>query len=72
MPGVKIGSNVVIGAGSVVTKDIPDNSLAVGNPCKVIKSSDELLEKLKSISLGIGHLKGKDKEIEIRKIFNIK
>lgn len=71
MKGVKIGSNVVIGAGSVVTKDIPDNSLAVGNPCKVIKSSDELLEKLKSISLGIGHLKGKDKEIEIRKIFNI-
>lgn len=71
MPGVKIGNRVVIGAGSVVTKDIPDNSLAVGNPCKVIKSSDELLEKLKSISLGIGHLKGKDKEIEIRKIFNI-
>lgn len=71
MKGVKIGSNVVIGAGSVANKDIPDNSLAVGNPCKVIKSSDELLEKLKSISLGIGHLKGKDKEIEIRKIFNI-
>jgi len=71
MKGVKIGSNVVIGAGSIVTKDIPDNSVAVGNPCKVVKSSDELLEKLKSISLGIGHLKGKDKEIEIRKIFNI-
>ena len=71
MNGVKIGSNVLIGAGSIVTKDIPDNSLAVGNPCKVVKSSDELLEKLKSISLGIGHLKGKDKEIEIRKIFNI-
>lgn len=71
MKGVKIGSNVLIGAGSIVTKDIPDNSLAVGNPCKVVKSSDELLEKLKSISLGIGHLKGKDKEIEIRTIFNI-
>jgi acetyltransferase-like isoleucine patch superfamily enzyme len=70
MPGVKIGNNVVIGAGSVVTKDIPDNSLAVGNPCKVIKSSDELLEKLKSISLGFGHLTGKDKEKEIRKLFN--
>ena len=38
LPGVKIGSNVVIGAGSVVTKDIPSNSVAVGNPCKVIKS----------------------------------
>lgn len=37
LPGVTIGSNCVIGAGSVVVKDIPDNSIAVGNPCKVIK-----------------------------------
>lgn len=37
MPGVTIGGNVVIGGGSVVVKDIPDNSVAVGNPCKVIK-----------------------------------
>ena len=37
MPGVTIGNNVVIGGGSVVVKDIPDNSVAVGNPCKVIK-----------------------------------
>lgn len=36
-PGVHIGNNVVIGSGSVVTKDIPDNSIAVGNPCKVIR-----------------------------------
>lgn len=35
--GVTIGDNVVIGAGSVVTKDIPANTVAVGNPCKVIK-----------------------------------
>ncbi|MPL55088.1 putative acetyltransferase [bioreactor metagenome] len=43
MPGVKIGNNTIIGAGSVVTKDIPDNVIAVGNPCKVIKeiSSEE-------------------------------
>lgn len=38
MPGVRIGSNVVIGGGSVVVKDIPDNSVAVGNPCKVVRS----------------------------------
>ncbi|MEN4762705.1 sugar O-acetyltransferase [Chryseobacterium sp. C39-AII1] len=38
IPGVKIGNNSVIGAGSVVTKDIPDNVLAVGSPCKVIKN----------------------------------
>ena len=38
MPGVTIGSNVVIGGGSVVVKDIPSNSLAVGNPARVVKS----------------------------------
>ena len=38
LPGVTIGNNCVIGAGSVVVKDIPDNSIAVGNPCKVIKT----------------------------------
>ena len=38
LPGVTIGDNVTIGAGSVVTKDIPSNSIAVGNPCKVIKT----------------------------------
>lgn len=37
MPGVKIGDNTVIGAGSVVTKNIPDNVVAAGNPCKVLK-----------------------------------
>lgn len=36
-PGVNIGNNVVIGSGSVVTRDIPDNMIAVGNPCKVIR-----------------------------------
>lgn len=36
-PGVKIGDNTVIGSGSVVTKDIEENSLAFGNPCKVKK-----------------------------------
>lgn len=37
LPGVSIGNNSVIGAGSLVNKDIPEDSLAVGNPCKVIK-----------------------------------
>lgn len=37
MPGVTIGDNTIIGAGSVVTKDIPSNVVAVGNPCKIIK-----------------------------------
>lgn len=37
LPGVTIGNNVIIGAGSVVNSDIEDNSIAVGNPAKVIK-----------------------------------
>ena len=37
LPGVSIGDNVSIGAGSVVVNDIPSNTVAVGNPCKVIK-----------------------------------
>lgn len=40
LPGVTIGDNSTIGAGSVVTRDIPANSIAVGNPCKVIKHID--------------------------------
>lgn len=40
-PGVNIGSNVVIGSGSVVTKDIPDNVIAVGNPCRVLREITE-------------------------------
>lgn len=38
LPGVTIGDNVIIGALSLVNKDIPSNSIAVGNPCKVIKT----------------------------------
>ncbi|MBO1307170.1 sugar O-acetyltransferase [Enterococcus sp. 669A] len=37
-PGVTIGSNVVIGSGAVVTKDVPDNVVAAGNPCRVIRA----------------------------------
>ena len=41
MPGVTIGDNVVIGAGSIVTKDIPSNVVAVGNPCRVLREVSE-------------------------------
>jgi acetyltransferase-like isoleucine patch superfamily enzyme len=40
LPAIRIGENVVIGAGSVVTQDIPKNSVAVGNPCKVVKEKE--------------------------------
>jgi len=41
VPGVTIGDNVVIGAGSVVTKDIPSNVVAVGNPCRILREVNE-------------------------------
>ncbi len=47
LPGVTIGDNVVIGAGSVVTKDIPQGAVAAGVPARVIKSMDEYESKLK-------------------------
>lgn len=51
-PGVTIGENCVIGAGSVVTKDIPDKSIAVGNPCKVIRQiNDKDREYINSLIL---------------------
>ena len=41
LPGITIGDNSVIGAGSVVTKDIPPNVIAVGNPCRVLREISE-------------------------------
>ena len=48
MPNVHIGNNVVIGAGAVVTKDIPDNSVAVGVPAHVIQTTDEYRKKVEA------------------------
>jgi maltose O-acetyltransferase len=41
LPGVRIGARAVIGAGSVVTRDVPDGVLAVGNPCRVVREIAE-------------------------------
>ncbi len=49
LPEVCIGNNVIIGANSVVTTDIPDNVVAVGNPCKVIKNKEPYTEDLSLI-----------------------
>ena len=50
LPGVRIGSRSVIGAGSVVTRDIPEGVLAVGNPCRVIRAIGDTVdgERLRS------------------------
>lgn len=47
LPGVTIGNNCAIGCGAVVTKDIPDNSVAAGVPAKVIETIDEYYRKVK-------------------------
>lgn len=44
LPGVNIGNNTIIGSGSVVTKDVPSNVIAVGNPAKIIKRNIETIE----------------------------
>ena len=46
---IEIGDNVIIGANSVVTKDIPENSVAIGNPCRVIKDYNNYVDENKKI-----------------------
>ena len=70
LPGVKIGNKVIVGAGAVVTRDIPDNSVAVGIPARVIKTADEYFEKIKQESLHLGHLSGKQKDDALKKYYN--
>ena len=50
LPGVTLGDNVVVGAGSVVTKDLPDNVVAVGNPCRVLRRITEQ-DKMEPLTL---------------------
>lgn len=69
MPGVKIGNNVVIGAHAVVTKDVPDNVVVAGNPARIIKTLDEYKAKVASESLHVGHLKPKEKDLAMQKIY---
>jgi acetyltransferase-like isoleucine patch superfamily enzyme len=71
LPNVTIGNNCVIAAGSVVTKDIPDNVVAGGNPARTLRSIDDYLTKIQKNSLGFGHLKGKEKEVAYKKHFKV-
>lgn len=72
LPGVHIGNRVIVAAGAVVTKDVPDNSVVGGIPARVIKTCDEYLEKIKKESLHLGHLKGKEKDDALKKVFGYK
>lgn len=48
LPGVSIGPRAIVGAGAVVSRDVPPNSVAVGSPAKVVSTLDDYVEKLKS------------------------
>lgn len=52
MPGVRIGNHVVVGAGSVVTKDVPDHSVVVGNPARLIRTGVVLNDMCQIINYG--------------------
>ena len=53
LPGVRIGPNAIVAAGSVVTKDVPEGSIVGGNPAKVIGSFYDLMERQRKMSEGI-------------------
>ena len=72
MAGVTIGNRCIVGAGAVVTKSVPDNSVAVGVPARVVKTVNEYFEGAKARSLHLGHLKGHEKEVALRKLFCVR
>lgn len=65
LPGVTIGDRVIIGAGSIVSKDIPSNSVAVGNPAKVICSVDDYLAKEKNAMTASNVFNGFDPDTDV-------
>lgn len=72
MPGVSIGDNVIIGCCSVVTRDIPSNSVAVGIPARVIESVDEYYKKHKDEFVYTKHLNQLDKREYLLQLFRSK
>lgn len=70
MPGVTIGNNCVIGVSAVVTKDIPDNSVAVGIPARVIESLEDYIKKNESSIVLTKNLSMKDKKAYLMKLYH--
>ena len=62
MPGVTVGNNCIIGVDAVVTRDIPDNSIAVGVPARVIKTVEEYAEQHKDEFFNTKHMSPEEKK----------
>lgn len=70
MPGVTIGNNCIIGCGAIVTKNIPDNTIAVGVPARPIKSIEEYYKKAKENCDYTKNMSLKEKEMYLKKKYN--
>jgi acetyltransferase-like isoleucine patch superfamily enzyme len=66
LPGVRIGSRVVVGAGSVVTRDVPDNSVVAGNPARVLRTFDSYAEAVLAECSPLVRRKGQGYEEAVR------
>jgi len=71
LKGVTIGDDCIVGAFSVVTKDVPSGSIVAGNPARVVKTTAEYLREAEANSLKIGHVTGAKKHVAYKKIFGI-
>ena len=69
MPGVTIGNNVIVGLGSIVTKDIPDNSVVAGVPARIIESIDQYKKKKIEKTVETKLLSNKEKREYLKKIY---
>lgn len=71
MPGVTIGDNVVVGCGAIVTHNIPDNSIAVGVPARVIENVEQYYSKNKEAFDFTKQLSPKDKRAYLTKKYSL-
>ena len=69
MPGVTIGDNVIVAAGSVVTKDVPSGTVVGGVPAKVIKTTEDYYENVLQRNVHVGHLPDNAKRAQLLKMF---